>query len=136
MYSVYIHYTVLLTIDINDRRPIYQQIADGIRTLIASGQLGEGQVLPSVRQMAVDLGVNLNTIAVAYRELQSDGLIVVKHGSGATIAARTATKHNEDELRRPLRTALTQLVLAGMPRGRIVQMVNDELGGMLKGAKS
>ncbi len=127
---------MLLTIDINDRRPIYQQIADGIRTLIAGGQLSEGQALPPVRQLAMDLGVNLNTIAVAYRELQGDGLIIVKHGSGATVAARTATKHNEDELRRPLRTALTELVLAGMPRGRILQMVNDELRGMLRGAKS
>jgi GntR family transcriptional regulator len=127
---------VHLTVDTQDRRPIYQQIADGIRTLIAGGQLGEGQPLPPVRQLATDLGVNLNTIAAAYRDLQGDGLIVVKHGSGATVASRTAGKHSEDELRRPLRTALTELVLAGMPRARILNLVNDELKGLLKGAKS
>jgi GntR family transcriptional regulator len=126
---------VLLTIDIQDRRPIYRQIADGIRTLIAGGQLGEGQPLPPVRQLAADLGVNLNTIAAAYRELQSDGLIVVKHGSGATVAARTAAKHSEDELRGPLRNALTHMVLAGLGRGQIQSMVNDELRGLLKGVK-
>ncbi len=126
---------MLLAINLDDRRPIYQQIADGIRTLIASGQLGEGQALPPVRQLAGDLGVNLNTIAVAYRELQSDGLIVVKPGSGAMVASRTAGKHSEDELRGTLRTALTQLVLEGIPRGRILELVNDELGSM-KGIKS
>lgn len=120
----------------DDRRPLYQQIADGIRTLIASGQLSEGQALPPVRQVAGDLGVNLNTIAVAYRELQDDGLIILKHGSRATVASRTAGKHNEEELRGSLRTALTQLVLAGMPLGRILEMVNDELGSMMKGVKA
>ncbi|HYL78060.1 MAG TPA: GntR family transcriptional regulator [Bryobacteraceae bacterium] len=127
---------MLLNINMDDRRPLYQQIADGIRTLIASGQLSEGQALPPVRQVAGDLGVNLNTIAVAYRELQDDGLIILKHGSRATVASRTAGKHNEEELRGSLRTALTQLVLAGMPLGRILEMVNDELGSMMKGVKA
>jgi GntR family transcriptional regulator len=127
---------VLLTIDINDRRPIYQQIADGIRTLIAGGQLAEGQPLPSVRQMAADLGVNLNTIAAAYRELQSDGLIVVKHGSGATVASSTGLKQTDDELRRPLRSALTQMVLSGLRHSEILSMVQDELRGLLKGIKT
>lgn len=127
---------MLLTIDTQDRRPLYEQVADGIRTLIAGGQLGEGQPLPPVRQLAADLGVNLNTIAAAYRELQDDGLIIVKHGTRAIVASRTGGKHSEDELRRPLRSALTQMVLSGMPRGQILSVVNDELRGLLKGAKS
>jgi GntR family transcriptional regulator len=131
---------LFLSIDSNDRRAICRQIADGIKALIASGQLREGQPLPPVRQVAADLGVNLNTIAAAYRELQSEGLIIVKRGLGATVAsrstARQGAKHSEDELRRPLRTALTELVLAGMPRGQILSMVSDELRSLLKGAKS
>ena len=127
---------MLLTINTNDRRSIYQQIADGIRTLIAGGQLAEGQPLPPVRQLAADLGVNLNTIAAAYHELQNDGLINVKHGSGATVAPRTTAKHSDDELRRPLRTAITQMILAGLQRGEILSMVNDELSSLFKGVKS
>jgi GntR family transcriptional regulator len=131
---------VLLTIDTTDRRPVYRQIADGIKTLIAGGQLRDGQPLPAVRQVAADLGVNLNTIAAAYRELQSEGLLIVKRGLGATVVARTPTqqsaKLSQDDLRRPLRTALTELVLAGMPRGEILSMVSDELRSLLKGAKS
>jgi GntR family transcriptional regulator len=127
---------VHLTIDIHDRRSIYQQIADGIRTLIAAGQLAEGQPLPPVRQLASDLGVNLNTIAAAYRELQSDGLIAVKHGSGATVASRSGPKQSDDELRRPLRNALTHMVLAGLRQTEILGLVQDELRTLLEGSKS
>jgi GntR family transcriptional regulator len=127
---------VHLTIDTKDRRPIYQQVADGFRALIASGELQEGQKLPPVRQIAADLGVNLNTIAVAYRELQDDGLIVVRHGSGATVAPRTASKQSDVELRRPLRSALTQMLLSGLQRREILSMVQDELRGLRKPAKS
>lgn len=125
-----------LTIDPNDRRPVYQQVADGIRTLIASGQLRQGMPLPPVRQIAADLGVNLNTIAVAYRELQDDGLITIKHGSGATVASRTTPTSDPEELRRTLRQSLTQLVLAGLPRGEILRMVGEELKALRQGAKA
>jgi len=126
---------MFLTIDPQDRRPIYQQVAEGIQALIARGDLREGASLPPVRQLAADLGVNLNTVAVAYRELQSQGLITVRHGSGATVASRTAAERPDMELRRPLRTALTQLVLAGLPKRKILGMVSDELAALLKGAK-
>jgi GntR family transcriptional regulator len=126
---------MFVIVDENDRRPIYQQVAEGIRALIAKGDLREGAQLPPVRQLASDLGVNLNTIATAYRELQAEGLINVRHGSGAVVASSRALERTEDELRKPLRTALTQLVLAGMPRAEIMSMVTDELRGLLKGAK-
>src|ERR1051326_2647771 len=56
-----------ITIDELDRRPIYRQVAEEIKALIARGSLSEGMALPPVRQVADDLGVNLNTIAAAYR---------------------------------------------------------------------
>jgi GntR family transcriptional regulator len=126
---------MFLTIDTHDPRPIYQQIADGIKALIARGELQEGAVLPPVRQLATDLGVNLNTIATAYRELQSEGLIVIKHGSGSVVASSTATGRRRDDLLRPLRTALTELVLAGLPQNKILNIVVAELRGMVKGSK-
>jgi GntR family transcriptional regulator len=126
---------MLLTIDTRDPRSIYQQVADGIREIIARGELKEGASLPPVRQLAADLGVNLNTIATAYRDLQKDGLIVVKHGSGAVVASRTTAGRNEAELLRPLRTALTQLVLAGLPAQEIMTIVAQELRTVTKGDK-
>jgi GntR family transcriptional regulator len=124
-----------LIIDTRDPRSIYQQVADGIKELIARGELKEGTVLPPVRQMAADLGVNLNTIATAYRELQKDGLITVKHGSGSVVASRTAVERTDSELLRPLRTALTQLVLSGLPQGKILDIVGQELRTVTKGNK-
>jgi GntR family transcriptional regulator len=118
---------MFLTVDTSDPRPIYQQVADGIKELIARGELKQGTSLPPVRQLAADLGVNLNTIATAYRELQKEGLIVVKHGSGSVVASRTITQRTEEELVRPLRTALTQLVLSGLSPARIQSIVLREL---------
>src|SRR5215472_18792743 len=127
--------TPVLTIDPGSRKPIYEQLADGLKALIARGELREGVTLPPVRQLAADLGVNLNTVAVAYRQLQNEGLITVRHGSGAVVSSRTTAQQNEDDLRKPLRNALTQLVLSGMPVVRIMRLVTDELRFLTKGAK-
>src|SRR5687768_13296014 len=124
-----------IVIDENDRRPIYQQVVDEIKSLIARGELREGAALPPVRQVAANLGVNLNTIATAYRELQREGFINVRHGAGAVVLSSTAQEKTDDELRKPVRAALTQLVLAGLPRADIMTIVTDELRGLLKGNK-
>ena len=126
---------MFITVDADDRRPIYQQVVDEIKALIAGGSLEEGSPLPPVRQIAADLGVNLNTVAAAYRELQNEGLINVRHGSGAVVVSKTSNNTGDDELRKPLRAALTQLVLAGLPKSRILSMVADELRGLLKGTR-
>ena len=124
-----------ILIDESDPRPIYRQVADEIRRLIAGGALGEGQALPSVRQVAVDLGVNLNTVAGAYRELQTEGLVTIRHGSGAVVASRKTTTRDDAELRKPLRSALTALILAGVPRGEIVNLVRDELRALMNNSR-
>jgi GntR family transcriptional regulator len=123
-----------LTVDPNDRRPAYQQIAVGVKELIARGELTEGMALPSVRQIAGDLGVNFNTVATAYRELQEEGLITVKPGSGAVVTSRTAAGKPE-ELARSLRTALLNLILSGVPRAQIRGLVADQLRELGVGVK-
>src|SRR5258708_3245503 len=105
---------MFISVDTDDRRPIYQQVAAEIKRLIAKGELAEGSALPPVRQIAGDLGVNLNTVAAAYRELAREGLITVRHGSGAIVSSRTSTETSENDMRKPLPSALTQFVLAGM----------------------
>jgi GntR family transcriptional regulator len=120
---------MFLTVDPEDKAPIYRQVADGIRSLIARRELAEGAQLPPVRQLAADLGVNLNTIAVAYRELQDEGLITVRHGSGSVVSSATTrpVERSDEDLRRPLRSALTGLVLAGIAPAQIVSIVLSEL---------
>ena len=118
---------MFLTVDANDKRPLYQQIVDGVKALIARGDLREGATLPSVRQVAGDLGINLNTIAVAYRRLQEEGFLTVRHGASAVVTSRRARAVGEDELRKPLRTAITQLILAGRSDQEITAAVQQEL---------
>ena len=116
-----------ITIDQRDGRPIYRQVVDEIKGLIARHELEEGSSLPPVRQVAADLGVNLNTIAYAYRQLQKEGLIRVRHGSGAVVTSRVVSARTDEQLRVQLRTALTQLALAGLKHSEIKTMVNEEL---------
>lgn len=124
-----------ITIDETDRRPVYRQVADEIKGLIARGELLEGMALPPVRQVAADLGVNLNTIAAAYRELQKEGLLKVRHGSGALVTAGRVSQQNDAELRKSLRVSLAHLALAGLPRAEIVEIVNEELGQLFKAGR-
>ena len=124
---------MFITIDERDSRPIYQQVVDGIKELVARGELQEGTALPPVRQVAADLGVNLNTIASAYRRLQKEGLIRIRHGSGAIVISRKVTQKAEDQLQAQLRAALTQLVLSGLARTEITVLVGHELDGLFRG---
>ena len=124
-----------ILIDESDPRQIYRQVADEIRRLIAGGALAEGESLPSVRQVAMDLGVNLNTIAGAYRELQAEGLVTIRHGSGAVVASRKTSTKDAGELRKPLQSALTALVLAGVPRDEIVSLVRRELRALTNSSR-
>ena len=123
-----------ITIDERDGRPIYRQVVDEIKGLIARGELEEGSSLPPVRQVAADLGVNLNTIAFAYRQLQKEGLIKVRHGSGAIVKSRVVIEGMDEQPRIQLRTALVQLSLAGLKHTEIKTLVNQELNS-LPGAK-
>jgi len=121
-----------ITIDELDRRPIYRQVADEIKALIARGALSEGMALPPVRQVADDLGVNLNTIAAAYRELQKEGLLKVRHGSGAIVASRRTVQQSDADLRKGLRASLAHLALAGLPRSEILEIVNEEIRDLFR----
>lgn len=118
---------MFLTLHANDKRPVYQQIVDGVKTLIARGELRQGVTLPSVRQVAGDLGINLNTVAVAYRQLQDEGFVTVRHGAGTVISSPAPHPLDEAELYQPLRTALTELVLAGRTNQEIEETVRREL---------
>jgi GntR family transcriptional regulator len=121
-----------ITIDETDRRPLYEQIVDEIKTLVASGELREGSSLPPVRQVAADLGVNLNTVAYAYRQLRAQGLVKIRHGAGAVVTSRVLRETTTEQLRSQLATALTHLALAGLKLSEVRAMVETELGRLFK----
>jgi GntR family transcriptional regulator len=88
-----------IQLDFRSKVPIYIQIIDQIKHLIASGVLQPDDQLPTVRQLAADLRVNFNTVARAYRLLDDQGLISTQHGRG-TYILRPPSSENGDRLRR------------------------------------
>jgi DNA-binding transcriptional regulator YhcF (GntR family) len=75
--------------------PFYRQIIDQVLLAVADGRMKAGTQLPTVRQLAVDLSVNLNTVAKAYREMEIRGIVQTQQGTGTFIAARTSTGSRE-----------------------------------------
>lgn len=76
---------MLIAVDSNDSRPIYVQIVDEVRRALVLGTLAPEDPLPSVRQLAVELRVNPNTVSQAYRELERRGIAYVKRGQGTFV---------------------------------------------------
>ena len=90
-------------IDPKDATPLYAQLERGIRLAIATGALVQGDQLPTVRQLAVDLRVNANTVARVYLALEHDGVLETKRGVGTFIAAPPpATGRTDHRLRKLL----------------------------------
>lgn len=120
---------LMITIDRSFEDPVYQQVADQLRRLVASGALAEGTALPSVRQLAGDLGVNLNTIARAYRLLEGEGFLAIQGRSGVTVAA--PAERIDDAARAVLldemRVTLARLRQAGMTTEDLLKIVWDEV---------
>jgi GntR family transcriptional regulator len=81
-----------IQLDFRSGQPIYLQIVEQIRQMVASGELQPGDQLPTVRQLATDLRVNFNTVARAYRLLDEAGLISTQHGRGTYVWEAPSTE--------------------------------------------
>jgi GntR family transcriptional regulator len=92
--------------------PIYRQLAEQIRRMVAGGQLKEGDELPSVRELALEHAVNPMTISKAYSLLEAEGLLVRQRGKPMQIARQEKQKNSEQERLQHLQPQLEQLVLA------------------------
>ncbi len=121
----------MLTVTINRdiEKPVYEQVADQIRLLIATGDLEPSTPLPPVRQLAGNLGVNLNTIARAYRLLENEGFLTIRDRAGVVVAAPAA---DIDESKRmalidQMRTTLSRLRQAGMAADEMLAIVRHEV---------
>ena len=100
----------LVFIDQRDPTPIYAQVERGLRAAIATSRLRPGDQLPTVRQLAVDLQVNANTVARVYAELERAGVIETKRGVGSFISATPAQAHPPREHDRRLRAFATRVL--------------------------
>jgi GntR family transcriptional regulator len=115
--------------------PIYRQIVDQLRVLIVEGILEEGQTLPPLRQLAIELGIHFNTIAEAYRLLAQESLLETSHGRTARVVARSRLALDPQQrlealgtLRQKGRQLVAELRTHGLSRSDIAQ----ELRGLSK----
>jgi GntR family transcriptional regulator len=100
----------LVSIDARDKTPIYAQLERGLRAAIAAGRLRVGDQLPTVRQMAVELRINANTVARVYSELERAGVIETRRGVGSFIAASPERARTPREHDRRLRAFATRVL--------------------------
>jgi GntR family transcriptional regulator len=100
----------LISVDARDPTPIYAQLERGLRAAMATGRLRPGDQLPTVRQLAVDLRVNANTVARVYAELERVGVIETRRGVGSFIKATAAEAHPPRERDRRLRAFATRVL--------------------------
>ena len=118
----------IVAIDPNDATPIYAQLERGLRAGIATGRLRPGDQLPTVRQLAVDLRVNANTVARVYAELERAGVIETRRGVGSFVTATPMQAHPPREHERRLRAFVTRVLADADQAGFEL----DELLGALK----
>src|SRR5437763_14282840 len=100
----------VVAIDPRDSTPIYAQLDRGLRAAIASGRLTPGDQLPTVRQLAVDLRINANTVARVYTDLERAGILETRRGVGSFIRASAAEARPPDEHQRRLRAFVTRVL--------------------------
>jgi GntR family transcriptional regulator len=116
----------MFAINPTDPAPIWRQIEDGVRRLIALGALQPGAAVPSVRDLARDLRVNPNTVARAYQRLTDSGVLSVKRGEG-TYVADTPSQPRKSERHDMLREAASRYAGTAVTAGASIEDAVSEL---------
>ena len=117
----------LKLIEFNNKEPIYLQIVELIKKAVASGELGAGEKLPSVREMSAMIGVNPNTLQRAYAELERIGVTYTKRGMGSFVSEADG---HVDQLKQELATELVKKFLndikaAGISKQEAIQLIEE-----------
>ena len=117
-------------IDSRSPTPLYAQIASRVRVAIASGDLATGDALPSVRSLATQLRVNPATVVQAYRDLESEGLVLTRHGSGTFVQEVGADRKARDrhtEARKLVRELVARAGSLGISTAELRKAIEEEM---------
>ena len=118
------------SVDSTSPTPIYAQLDRSIRAAIATGELEPGAQLPTVRQLAVDLAVNANTVARVYAQLERDGMLETRRGVGTFVrespSPQAARAHRERELRELIRRFVGDAALLGFTLPELIIQLRKE----------
>ena len=115
--------------------PIYLQLMEQVRHAIETGALKSGEQLPGIRPLAEELVINPNTVAKAYRELEHEGVLELRHGSGAFVSERAGAKKVTDKLKAGqtvVAAAVERLRSRGVSDEEIRRLFEAELNGLGK----
>jgi GntR family transcriptional regulator len=115
--------------------PIYLQLMEQVKHSIETGALRPGEQLPGIRPLAEELVINPNTVAKAYRELEHEGVIELRHGAGAFVSANSGAKKLTDKLRAGqtvVAAAVEKLRARGVTDEEVRRLFEAELAGLNK----
>jgi GntR family transcriptional regulator len=121
-------------LDLQSGMPVYRQMIDQVLGGVAAGTLVPGDQLPTVRQVAVDLSINPNTVARAYRELEIRGVLETQQGTG-TFIGRKQVKRDDVEHERQLQQIVSEFVARAGAAGFTVEDLMDQLRDRQNGSE-
>ena len=118
----------MIILDYRDSRPIYEQVVDKFKMLILKGVLTQDEKMPSVRNLAMELSINPNTIQRAYATLESQGYIYTVKGKGNFVSDKASLiKDYQKEISSQLNEICKQAASAGMSREEFITLVNESV---------
>jgi GntR family transcriptional regulator len=110
--------------------PLYVQLVEQLKHAIATGAVRAGEQLPSVRKMAEDLLINPNTVVRAYRDLESEGIVELRHGSGVFVRESVSAREDQMKKAEPIvRSAVDRLEALDLDEDDIRRVMENELAG-------
>jgi GntR family transcriptional regulator len=120
----------LVTIDARDKTPIYAQLERGLRAAMATGRVRPGDQLPTVRQLAVELSINANTVARVYADLERNGAIETRRGVGSFVTATPTEARPKREHDKRLKAFVTRVLAeadnAGFSVAEVIAALEEE----------
>lgn len=121
---------MFFSIDADNGVAIYEQIVRQVKFAVANGVLVPGQLLPSVRTLAVKLAINPNTVAKAFQQLQADGVVVPLRGRGLAVqseAVQSCRVARREILEDRIRTAIAEALHGGLSTKQVRRLVLDQI---------
>lgn len=124
---------MFFSVELSSPKPVYQQLIDQIKLAVATGRLKPGDRLPAIRDAAVELRINRNTVARVYSELEREGILYNRAGQGSFVSDRGSSL-SRAEMRRQLVSRLDEMLaqanLFGYSRQQIADLMAQRLGAI------